>query len=95
MRKNQWRSLWLGVSILTVLIGSQILSGQNVPAPEATIPLPNDWSHRHVIFSKPATKEQAERVEKDPRYWQQRYRRELPILLPTAGDWRLVFFGAG
>ncbi|MGA2022743.1 MAG: hypothetical protein ABSH02_19280 [Candidatus Sulfotelmatobacter sp.] len=84
MRKNQRGSLWLGVSILTVLIGSPVLSGQSVPAPETTIPLPNDWTHRHVIFSKPATKEQAERVEKDPRYWQQRYRRELPILSPAA-----------
>jgi hypothetical protein len=87
MGKNQRRSLWLGVSILTVLMGSALLAGQNVPAPEKTIPLPNDWSHRHVIFSKPATAEQAARVEKDPRYWQQRYRRELPILSPAAtGD---------
>ncbi|MFZ0419288.1 MAG: hypothetical protein WAM04_14410 [Candidatus Sulfotelmatobacter sp.] len=84
MRKNRRRSLWLGVSILAVLIGSSAVLGQSVPAPEVTIPLPNDWSHRHVIFSKPATKEQAERVEKDPRYWQQRYRRELPILSPAA-----------
>jgi len=95
MRKNQWRSLWLGVSILTVLIGSQILSGQNVPAPEATIPLPNDWSHRHVIFSKPATKESGRAGGKGSALLQQRYRRELPILLPTAATGDSFSSGAG
>jgi hypothetical protein len=84
MRRNHQRSVWLGVSILGVLLVSPALLGQTAPAPEATIPVPNDWSHRHVIFSRPATAEQAERVEKDPRYWQQRYRRELPILSPAA-----------
>src|SRR5271156_1934274 len=84
MRRKQRRAVWLGGSILGVLILSPALLGQTVPAPEATIPVPNDWSHRHVIFSRPATTEQAERVQQDPRYWQQRYRSELPVLLPPA-----------
>jgi hypothetical protein len=33
--------------------------------------VPTDWSHRHVIFSKPSTPEQIARVANDPRYWQQ------------------------
>ncbi|MGB8990111.1 MAG: hypothetical protein WCC37_26175, partial [Candidatus Sulfotelmatobacter sp.] len=40
--------------------------------------------HQHVIFSKPGTTEQAARVQQDPRYWQQRYRRELPVIAPAA-----------
>ncbi len=36
--------------------------------------LPTDWTHRHVIFSQPATLEQAQRIAQDPRYWQQWYR---------------------
>ncbi|MFZ0774776.1 MAG: hypothetical protein WCA49_24510 [Candidatus Sulfotelmatobacter sp.] len=85
MRRNRQRAVWLlGVSILGVLILSPVLLGQTVPAPETAVPVPTDWSHSHVIFSKPATAEQAARVQQDPRYWQQRYRSELPVLLPPA-----------
>jgi hypothetical protein len=83
MRSNQQRFLWFGVSILGVLT-SPALFGQASRSPEATIPVPSDWSHRSVIFSRPATTEQAKRVEQDPRYWQQRYRRELPVMVPAA-----------
>ena len=37
--------------------------------------LPMDWTHRHVIFSQPATAEQARLLADDPRFWQQEYRR--------------------
>jgi hypothetical protein len=84
MRSNQQRLLWFGVSILGVLTLSPALFGQASRSPEATIPVPSDWSHRSVIFSRPATTEQAKRVEQDPRYWQQRYRRELPVMVPAA-----------
>lgn len=40
--------------------------------------LPTDWTHSHVIFTKPASDEQARLISADPRYWQQRYRREVP-----------------
>ncbi len=87
MRRNQRRFVWLGASILAVLFWSPVLSGQTssnqVPTdPVQPIPVPTDWSHRHVIFSRPATPEQAARVQQDPRYWQQQYRSELPILSP-------------
>ncbi len=83
MRRNQRRAVWLGGSILGVIVLSAALSGQTAAAPETTPPVPNDWSHHHVIFSRPATPEQAQRIEKDPRYWMQRYRSEFPILLPA------------
>lgn len=54
--------------------------GQSVPAREATIPVPNDWSHQRMIFSRPGTTEQAARVQKNPRYWQQRYRSQTPAM---------------
>jgi len=82
MRRNQRPLLWLVVSILAVLTLSPALLGQRSEAPEAAIPVPNDWSHRHLIFSRPGTTEQAARVQKDPRYWLQRYRSELPLMLP-------------
>lgn len=39
---------------------------------------PTDWTHRHVIFSRPASAEQAQRIALDTRYWQQWYRRQAP-----------------
>jgi len=85
MRSNQQRSLWFGVSVLGVLTLSPALFGQASPSKEATIPVPNDWSHHSLIFSRPATTEQARRVEQDPRYWQQRYRSQVPVMLPAPG----------
>ena len=37
--------------------------------------LPTDWTHRHVIFSQPATAAQVKSVGADPRFWQQSDRR--------------------
>ena len=74
MRRNQQCLIGLGISILGVLTLSPALVGQVSQDSKAAVPLPSDWSHHHVIFSKPATAEQARRVERDPRYWQQQNR---------------------
>ncbi len=72
MRKNGRRFLWLGISILGALTLSPALLGQTPQESKAAAPVITDWSHHHVVFSKPATAEQAERLERDPRYRQQR-----------------------
>ena len=39
--------------------------------PEASnrpLGIPHDWSHRHLIFSRPASPQAARRLERDPRY---------------------------
>ncbi len=89
MRRNRKRSLvlglaTLGLAILGMLTLAPLTLSQTVPAKDAAIPVPTDWSHRHVIFSRPGTTEQAARIEKDPRYWLQRYRSQLPAMLPAA-----------
>jgi ice-binding like protein len=76
----------LGLAILGMLTLAPLTLGQSSSAPPAGIPVPTDWSHRHVIFSRPATTEQAAQIEKDPRYWQQRYRSQLPFMLPAAAN---------
>jgi hypothetical protein len=86
MRRNRQHAGRLGLAILGfaisgVLTLAPLALGQSSSAPPAGIPY--DWSHHHVIFSRPATTEQAQRIEKDPRYWMQRYRNEFPILLPA------------
>lgn len=58
------------------------LAGQQATDAEADGGLPTDWSHRHLIFSQPGTPEQAMRVQQDPRYRQQWYRRHQRLVLP-------------
>jgi hypothetical protein len=83
MRRNQ-QGLWLGISILGVLTWSSSLAlGQTSPDVKAGAGVPTDWSHHHLIFSKPANAEQARRVQKDVRYWQQ-LARQSPATLPEA-----------
>jgi hypothetical protein len=60
---------------------SPALVGQVSEESEAAFP--TDWSHHHLIFSKPATAEQAKRVQQDPRYWQQ-MARQSPATLREA-----------
>jgi hypothetical protein len=83
MRTNWHGSLWLSISILGALSLSQALLGQASPRSEAAVPATTDWSQHQVIFSKPGTPEQIERVERDPRYWQQ-LARHAPARLPGA-----------
>jgi hypothetical protein len=80
MRKNQRRFLCLGISIFGVLTFASGLLGQAAPDSAATVPHFTDWSNHHLIFSKPATAEQALRVEQDPRYWQQQLRHSPAML---------------
>ena len=83
MRKNQRRFLCLGISILAALTFSPVLLGQVSPRSEKTVPVITDWSSHHLIFSKPATAEQARRAERDARYRQQQLR-HLPSRLAEA-----------
>ena len=57
------------------------LASQAAKPPLQGIPLPTDWSHRHVIFSQPATVGQRAEAESDPRYWQQLHRGGLRLAL--------------
>src|SRR5271168_91418 len=77
MRRSQQVLLWLSISILGALTLSPVSVGQASPGSEAAAPAIDDWTYHHVIFSKPATAEQARGLEQDPRYWQQ-IRRQSP-----------------
>ena len=79
MRKNRQLLLWLGFSLMGVLTLSPALLGQDATGSEADGPVISDWSQHHLIFSKPATEEQAERLKDDFRYRQQLLH-ELPVI---------------
>ena len=40
------------------------------------IGMPYDWTHRHVVFSNPRSLKAARAVFAEPRYWNQRMRRD-------------------
>ena len=81
MNGSAARFFRLGVSLSGLMVLGWVLTGQAAkPEPQG---LPTDWSHSHVIYSKPASAEQEREVAQDPRYWQQRYRREIPREFPT------------
>ena len=81
MNGSAARFFRLGVSLSGLMVLGWVLTGQAAkPEPQG---LPTDWSHSHVIYTKPASVEQEREVAQDPRYWQQRYRREIPREFPT------------
>lgn len=79
MNGNATRFVRLGAGFLGLLALGCVLTGQASRSDEQGVP--TDWSHLHVIFSQPATAEQADLVQRDPRYWQQWYRRNVSRVL--------------
>jgi hypothetical protein len=55
------------VSIASILIGSAL--GQDFKRPDGSVPLPLDWSTRHVVYTRGFTDEQAARMQGDPRFF--------------------------
>src|SRR5882757_8658068 len=72
--RSRLRLFGWGVSIFGLVTLSPALLSQASPEPAAASPLITDWSHHHVIFSRPSTAEQAKRLENDARYRQQQKR---------------------
>ena len=84
MNRKNLRIAWTGVALIGAIAMALALSGQEIGPPRGRIGMAHDWSHRHVIFSNPATVEQGMRVRQDPRFWQQYFRRTVPQVLPAA-----------
>src|SRR5271157_1316134 len=73
------RVVRLGAGLLGLMTLGWVLIGHAAkPVLEG---LPTDWTHRHIIFSQPATAELAGIVARDPRYWQQWYRQNVARVL--------------
>ncbi|MHB8216526.1 MAG: hypothetical protein ACYDDS_10645 [Candidatus Sulfotelmatobacter sp.] len=89
MKSDAARSLRLAAGLSGLMIMGWVLTGQATKPANQGIPLPTDWSHRHLIFSRPGSAEQLARVSKDPRYQQQLHRlgqsRELPANVADLG----------
>jgi hypothetical protein len=78
------RFLRLGLALCgLVFLGWMLTAHAGNPSQRETS-LTTDWSHRHLIFSRPGSAEQFARVAEEPRFWQQIRRREQALTLPTS-----------
>ena len=82
MNGNAARFFRLGVGFVGLLALGCVLTVSAAKPSRRGIALPTDWSHSHLVFSQPRSVEQAMRLQEDPRYGQQLYRRALPLMLP-------------
>jgi Ice-binding-like len=82
MNGNAARFFRLGVGLVGLLALGCVLTVSAAKPSRRGIALPTDWSHSHLVFSQPRSVEQAMRLQEDPRYGQQLYRRALPLMLP-------------
>jgi hypothetical protein len=55
------------VWISSIFIASAL--GQDFKRPDGSVPLPMDWSDRHVVYTVGSTGEQIEKMQADPRYF--------------------------
>jgi hypothetical protein len=82
MNGNAARFFRLGVGFVGPLALGCVLTVSAAKPSRRGIALPTDWSHSHLVFSQPRSVEQAMRLQEDPRFGQQLYRRALPLMLP-------------
>jgi hypothetical protein len=81
---NAARFARFGLSLAGLVALGWVLAGQAAPPLGHGVPLVQDWSHRHLIFSRPQTPELLQRAQQDPRYWQQLQRDVAPRM--TSGS---------
>jgi len=89
------RFLRLGVSLSGLVVLGWVLTGQAAKPAKRGILLPTDWTHSHVIFSQPASADEARVLLEDPRYWQQIHHREQSLALVAESDLRSLGLQAG
>jgi len=81
-RRAGVKTALLGGALLAfAVIGVKPAPSQRIGIP-AVIGIPEDWSHHHVVFSQPRTAEDAVRLQQEPRYWHQWYRRNVKWAVP-------------
>jgi hypothetical protein len=83
MKAAAGRFLRLGLALCGLVALGWVLAAHAGKPSQRGTSLTTDWSHRHLIFSRPGSDEQLARVAGEPRYWQQLRRSGQALLLPT------------
>jgi len=76
-------TLFTCVGILLLVSRGMRTHAENQTPDHVRVPLVTDWSHRHMIYSRPSSTAQALRLQAEPRYWQQLARRNPTALQGT------------
>ena len=71
-----------GVIITLIVAIGAALATRSQSASTAPVPLTEDWSDRHVVFSAPSSSAQVAKFQKDRRYLRQLLRRNAAALRP-------------
>ena len=58
-----------------LLVGRANFAQAGNKAAPAIVGLPDDWTHRHVVFTNSGRPQVMERARQDPRYWLQQLKR--------------------
>ncbi len=70
--------------ILVVLAAAVVLMGEQAPvAPHYRVPLVQDWTHRHMVYSAPRSILENLQIQQQPRYVQQFLRRNVAARGPV------------
>jgi hypothetical protein len=91
-------SFW-GVTLLAAAVCGRPAQGQDAPAVRVggvdITGIPEDWSHRYVVFSNPGTEQEAiqsgdyaqwQKIVNEPRYVLQQLKKNVPVQGPAAVD---------
>src|SRR5262245_60623119 len=79
------RVILLAMSLAPVLAMKAGLAQDRPPIP---LPAPDDWTHRHVVFSGARTAAAAQSIASDPRYLNQWLRQNHPVNVAGASGAR-------
>jgi len=85
MKLSNRRAVRFGIALVGLAAVAMVLQGQapNSPGPfRHRIPLPQDWSHRHLIYSSSGTLGQALQNQQRHRFWHQWFRRNVRAEIP-------------
>ena len=81
MQRSAPRFVLFSIGVLILATVGWVLSGSAASQPKARISMSTDWSHQHLIFSRPGSTAELARVQQDPRYWQQLYREQQQMMV--------------
>src|SRR3984957_5603188 len=83
MKADAARFVRFSAGLLVLVTLGWVLTGQAAKPAQHHTTLVTDWSHRHLIFSQPASPQALRVAAENPRYWQQQYR-GMPRFLSSA-----------
>lgn len=77
MKSCFWRHARLGLACVSSFVFIVVFAARANSRDQegAREPVPDDWSHHHLIFRQPSSAFEAARLQGEPRYWHQFYSR--------------------